>query len=471
MSVSSINETIGKYRWTICALVFFATTVNYFDRNVLGLLKTTLAEAGVFGPDKANQELYYSWVVMSFQIAYAIGMTLAGRFIDWIGTRRGYAYSLLGWSMAAIGHALAYNTFTFGIWRAALGFTEAGNFPAANKTIAEWFPKKERALATGIYNSGTNIGAILTPLFVPWIAIHWGWQVAFLFVGAIGLLWLFFWFRMYSSPEQKLEAGILKQAEYDYIHSDLDERDDDRENHEESAKAKVPWVKLLTYRQTWSFFFGKLLTDPVWWFYLFWLPAFLNGENARKILEFKSMNPAYTGDGTGVPGVISWTLAVAIVYTISTAGSIFGGWLPKRFINGGMATFKARKLSMLIYALFPLSVLLASWLGKFNTWYAVLVIGLACAAHQAWSANIFTTVSDMFPKKAVASVTGIGGMAGAVGGILIAQAAGLLLKHYTTLGKTELGYGMLFIYCGIAYLLAWIIMHFLVPRMKRVENL
>ncbi|NLJ42460.1 MAG: MFS transporter [Bacteroidales bacterium] len=471
MSAARINETIGKYRWTICALVFFATTVNYFDRNVLGLLKTTLAEAGIFGPDKANQELYYSWVVMSFQIAYAIGMTLAGRFIDWIGTKRGYAFSLLGWSIAAIGHALAYNTFTFGIWRAALGFTESGNFPAANKTMAEWFPKKERALATGLYNSGTNIGAILTPLFVPWIAIHWGWQFAFIFVGAIGLIWLFFWFRIYASPEQKLKAGILKQAEYDYIHSDLDEKADKEAEMEPGGKAKVPWTKLLTLRQTWSFFFGKFLTDPVWWFYLFWLPAFLNGENARKILEFKTLNPTYAGDGSGVPGVISWTLAVAVVYTISTIGSIFGGWIPKRFINGGMATYKARKLSMFIYALFPLSVLLASWLGKFNTWYAVLVIGLACAAHQAWSANIFTTVSDMFPKKAVASVTGIGGMAGAVGGILIAQAAGLLLKHYTAIGKTELGYGVMFIYCGIAYLLAWIIMHFLVPRMKRVENL
>lgn len=470
MSAASINETIGKYRWTICALVFFATTVNYFDRNVLGLLKPTLAEEGIFGADKANQELYYSWVVMSFQIAYAIGMTLAGRFIDWIGTKRGYAFSLLGWSIAAIGHALAHNAFTFGIWRAALGFTEAGNFPAANKTMAEWFPKKERALATGIYNSGTNVGAILTPLFVPWIAVHWGWQVAFIFVGAIGLIWLFFWFRTYASPEQKLRAGILSQAEYDYIHSDLDEKEE-KSKEVEGKTEKVPWVILLAKRQTWAFFFGKFLTDPVWWFYLFWLPAFLNGENARKILEFKTMNPAFAGTEADVPGVISWTFAVAVVYTIATVGSIFGGWLPKKFMNSGMVTYKARKLSMFIYALFPLSVLMASWLGQFNTWYAVLVIGLACAAHQAWSANIFTTVTDMFPKKAVASVTGIGGMAGAVGGILVAQAAGLLLKHYTALDKTEVGYGIMFIFCGIAYLLAWVVMHFLVPRMKRVENI
>ncbi len=466
MSFNSVNEKIGKYRWTICALVFFATTVNYFDRNVLGLLKPILADAGVFGADKADQELYYSWVVMSFQIAYALGMMLAGRFIDWIGTKRGYAFSLLGWSIAAIGHALAHNAFTFGFWRAALGFTEAGNFPAANKTMAVWFPKKERAYATGIYNSGTNIGAILTPLFVPWMAREWGWEWAFVFVGAIGLVWLYFWFRIYASPEDKLKAGVLSQAEYDYIRSDKDEKVE-----KESNGARVPWSKLLTFRQTWSFFWGKFLTDGVWWFYLFWLPAFLNGENARKIQNFLSSNPDFTGETSDIPGIISWTLAVAVVYTISTIGSVYGGWLPKKLIDGGMVTYKARKLSMFIYALFPLTVLLSSWLGQFNTWYAVLVIGVACAAHQAWSANIFTTVTDMFPKKAVASVTGIGGMAGAFGGILVSQSAGLLLKHYAALDKIELGYGFLFIYCGVAYVAAWIIMHFLVPRISRVENI
>jgi ACS family hexuronate transporter-like MFS transporter len=466
MSFTTVNEKLGQYRWTICALVFFATTVNYFDRNVLGLLKPILADAEIFGADKANQELYYSWVVMSFQIAYAIGMTLAGRFIDWIGTKRGYAFSLLGWSLAAIGHALAYSAFTFGAWRAALGFTEAGNFPAANKTMAIWFPKKERAFATGIYNSGANIGAIITPLFVPWIAIHWGWQWAFIFVGFTGTIWLFFWYRIYASPEDKLKAGVLSKAEYDYINSDLDEKEDSK-----GEAGRIKWSKLLTYRQTWSFFFGKFLTDGVWWFYLFWLPAFLSGENARKIAEYKSLNANFIGLASEVPGIISWTLAVAVVYTISTFGSVYGGWLPKKLINNGMAAFRARKLSMFIYALFPLTVLSASWLGRFNTWYAVLVIGIACAAHQAWSANIFTTVTDMFPKKAVASVTGIGGMSGAIGGIIIAQSAGLILKHYTALGKIESGYGILFIFCGIAYILAWIIMHFFVPTMKRVENL
>lgn len=464
--MEDIQSKIGKYRWTICALVFFATTVNYLDRNVLGLLKPTLTAKGVFGIEAGNQELYYSYVVISFQIAYALGMLLAGRFIDWIGTKKGYFIALLGWSFAAIGHAFAHTTFSFGFWRAALGITESGNFPAANKTMAEWFPKKERALATGLYNSGANIGAIVAPLTVPWIALNWGWEWAFVLTGAVGLIWLFFWYKMYASPAEKVKTGHLTQAEFDYIHSDKDETE---EAKNDIKQERVPWLKLLTFRQTWAFFFGKFLTDPIWWFYMFWLPAFLNGENARKIAEFMTNNPGYTGEQSDIPGIISWPFAVAIVYTVSTVGSIFGGWLPKRFINNGMATFKARKMSMFIYALFPLLVLFASRLGQINTWYAVFTIAIACAAHQAWSANIFTTVSDMFPKKAVASVTGIGGMAGAFGGILIAWAAGLLLKHFTELGKIELGYGILFIVCGLAYVLAWILMHFLVPKMKRVE--
>lgn len=466
MSFNEVNEKIGRYRWTICGLVFFATTVNYLDRNVLGLLKPVLSADGVFGADKANQELYYSYVVICFQIAYAVGMTLAGRLIDWIGTKRGYFVALLGWSIAAIGHAFAHTTASFGFWRAMLGLSEAGNFPAANKTIAEWFPKKERAYATGFYNSGANIGAIVAPLTVPFIARAWGWEWAFVLTGAIGLIWIFFWLRGYESPDEKLEKGKLSQAEYDYIHSDVDEKG---EAEDVDAAHKVSWLKLLTFRQTWAFFFGKFLTDPIWWFYLFWLPAFLEGENERKIADFLSGNPNYAGETADIPGIISWPLAVAIVYTIATFGSIFGGWVPKKLINSGMVTYKARKLSMFIYALFPLSVLLASKLGEINTWFAVLIIGIACAAHQAWSANIFTTVSDMFPKKTVASVTGIGGMAGAFGGILIAWAAGLLLKHFVALGKIEAGYAIMFIICGLAYVVAWLVMHFLVPKMKRVE--
>jgi len=470
MSFISINEKIGKYRWTICSLVFFATTLNYLDRNVLGLLKSTLSANGVFGIDKANQELYYSYVVVAFQIAYTVGMIMAGRFIDWIGTKRGYAFSLIGWSIAAIGHAFGHTTFTFGIWRAALGLTEAGNFPAANKTIAEWFPKKERAYATGIYNSGSNIGAIVAPLCVPWIAINWGWEWAFVFTGAIGLIWLFFWYRTYATPAEKLKHGILSQPEYNYIHSDVEELLTKKSEIEiETIHEKISWKKLLNFKQTWSFIIGKLLTDPVWWFYLYWLPGYLNESNQHRILNFISANPNFSGDRNSIPGIISWPLALAIVYTISTFGSILGGWLPKKFINSGMVAYKARKFSMLIYALFPLSVLLASRLGEINTWYAVFTIALACSAHQAWSANIFTTVSDMFPKKAVATVTGIGGMAGSLGGILLSSTAGLLLRHFTVLGRVETGYGILFVICGLAYLSAWIIMNILAPKMQRVE--
>lgn len=468
MSLDSVNKQIGNYRWRICALVFFATTVNYLDRNVLGLLKPVLSADGVFGADVANQELYYSYVVISFQLAYAIGMMLAGRFIDWVGTKSGYAYSLIGWSLAAIGHAFGHTTLTFGFWRAMLGVTEAGNFPAANKTIAEWFPKKERAYATGFYNSGANVGAIVAPLVVPWIASHWGWEWAFILTGLIGFIWIFFWYISYESPTKKLEKGLLSQVEYDYIHSDKDEQEAEAAS---VNKEKVAWSRLLTYRQTWAFFFGKFFTDPVWWFFLFWLPSFLNGENTRKVADYIAQNPGFTGTDVDVPGYISWPFAVAVVYTISTFGSIFGGWLPKKFINGGMDANKARKTSMFIFAIFPLTVLLASKLGEINTWFAVFTISIACAAHQAWSANIFTTVSDMFPKKAVASVTGIGGMAGALGGILIAWAAGLLLKHFTELGKVELGYGIMFVVCGSAYILAWVIMHLLVPKFKQITDL
>lgn len=464
--MSQLNERIGKYRWTICALVFFATTINYLDRNVLGLLKQTLSDHGVFGADKADQELNYSTVVICFQVAYAVGMLAAGRLIDWVGTKAGYAYSLIGWSLAAIGHAFGHTTATFGIWRAALGFAEAGNFPAANKTMAEWFPRKERAFATGLYNSGANVGAIIAPLSVPYIAEHWGWEWAFILTGAIGLIWIAFWYLTYASPSAKLQSGHLGQAEYDYIHSDKDELVAEQS---EVSSPRITGAQLLTFHQTWAFVIGKFLTDPIWWFFMFWLPAFLGGENARKVAAYVAAHPGFAGDKSTVPGVISWPLAVAVVYTVSTAGSIFGGWLPKKFINGGMDASKARKLAMFIFALLPLSVLFASRLGAINTWLAVATIAIACSAHQAWSANIFTTVSDMFPKKAVASVTGLGGMAGAVGGILIARVAGLLLKHFQAVGKIELGYGILFIICGSAYVTAWIAMHLLAPKFDMVE--
>ncbi len=465
MTIASVNEQIGRHRWTICALIFAATTVNYLDRNVLGLLKPVLSTAGVFGADKADQELNYSTVVICFQVAYAVGMLFAGKFIDKVGTKSGYAWALIGWSVAAIGHAFGHHTWSFGMWRAALGVTEAGNFPAANKAVAEWFPKKERAFATGLYNSGANVGAIVAPLTVPYIATAWGWEWAFILTGAAGLLWVALWYPLYASPAAKLRIGKLSQAEFDYIHGDADEQEAEKND---IAKEKVSWFKLLTFRQTWAFVVGKFMTDPVWWFFLFWLPAFLAGENSRKVQAFMAVHPEYTGAESAIPGVISWPFAVAVVYTISTVGSIFGGWLPKRLMNGGMDANKARKTAMFVFALLPLTVLLASRLGNINTWLAVATISIACAAHQAWSANIFTTVSDMFPKKTVASVTGIGGMAGAVGGILVSRAAGLLFKHYEQRGHIETGYGILFIVCGLAYVTAWVIMHLLVPKFKKI---
>lgn len=426
-------------------MVFFATTINYLDRQVISLLKPFLESAGLFGDDPTHFESVYANLVIVFQIAYASGMLLVGGIIDKFGTKIGYALSLFGWSLAAIGHAFAKTPFGFGVARAALGVPEAGNFPAAIKTTAEWFPKKERALATGIFNSGTNVGAIIAPLVVPWIAVTWGWQEAFIITGAIGLIWLGFWFVMYDSPEKKLANGQLKQTEYDHIMSDKEET----VAADGSELKKISWFKLLTYRQTWAFFMGKLLTDPIWWFFLFWLPAFLKEE--------------YGLTGTQV------SFPIALVYTMTTVGSIFGGWLPKRFMEKGMDANKARKTAMFIYALFPLSVLSAQYMGGFSMWYAVIIIGIAASAHQAWSANIFTTVSDMFPKRAIASVTGIGGMAGAVGGILIAKAAGLLFDHYKALGDIKIGYGIMFMICATAYIIAWFVMHALVPKFKKIS--
>lgn len=432
----TVSTGVGKYRWTICSLVFFATTINYLDRAVISLLKSNLEQ------EFRWTETDYSNIVIAFQVSYAFGMLGVGRLIDKLGTKLGYAVSITLWSIAAVGHALVKSTFGFLIARSALGVTEAGNFPAAIKTVAEWFPKKERALATGIFNSGTNIGAILAPLTVPFIAATWGWQWAFIITGLIGFLWLIAWFALYEVPARHAR---LSKAEFDYIHSDTEE-----------GTATIPvagssasWIKLLGFKQTWAFALGKFLTDPVWWFYLFWLPAFLKAE--------------YGVEGTAT------ALPVALVYTLSTFGSIAGGWLPLKLIKNGMPVFKARKTSMLIYAFCALPVLFSQYLGTFNMWLAVFIIGFAASAHQAWSANIFTTVSDMFPKNAIGSVIGIGGMAGGLGGMLIAKLAGLLFDHYKALGTIEIGYYIMFLICGSAYLIAWLVMHLLAPKMKQVE--
>ena len=434
--LNQTNQPRGGYRWVILGLVFFATTVNYLDRQVISLLKDDYLEP-LFGWSETD----YANIVVVFQLTYAIGMLGVGWIIDRIGTKLGYAFSLLVWSFAAIGHAFAKSTFGFMVARGVLGVSEAGNFPSAIKTVAEWFPKRERALATGIFNSGTNVGAIIAPLTVPLIALWWGWQWAFLLTGSIGLLWLIFWFSMYEIPSKHRR---LKKTEYDYIHSDEDETAEAARGNE-----KVSWFKLLTYRQTWAFVSGKFLTDPVWWFYLFWLPTFLNKQYGMSKTDL--------------------ALPVAVVYSMTTVGSVFGGWLSGNLIKRGWEVYKARRGAMLVFALCVLPVVTAQALGEYSHWFAILIVGFAASAHQAWSANIFTTTSDMFPKKAVASVTGLGGMAGGIGGILIARTAGALLDHYKALGSIETGYYIMFILCGSLYLVAWVVFNLLAPKMRRVE--
>ncbi|GEP94105.1 MFS transporter [Chitinophaga cymbidii] len=426
-----MNSTIvGRYRWRIVALLFFATTINYIDRQVIGLLKPILEKEFNW------TESEYGQIVMIFSACYAGGLLIFGRFVDKVGTKVGYTVSIIVWSVAAMAHALAKSTFGFAMSRAWLGLGEAGNFPVAIKSVAEWFPKKERALATGIFNSGANIGAVAAPAVVPWLAGAYGWQQAFIWTGVIGFIWLGFWLVMYEIPSRHKKVS---KAEYDHIHSDKDGGDP-------AVKVKVPWGKLFVVRQTWAFLFGKLLTDPIWWFFLFWLPSYFS---TTFNLDMKNL---------GLP--------LIIVYTATTIGSIGGGYLSGWFINRGWPVFKARKTAMLIFAICVMPIMAAQYVD--NMWIVVTLISLAAAAHQAWSANIFTTASDMFPKEAVSSVVGIGGMAGSIGGMLFPIVVGALLDHYKALGNIEAGYNVLFIICGVMYLLAWFMMHIFAPKMEQV---
>jgi MFS transporter, ACS family, hexuronate transporter len=424
-----MQNTIGKYRWTIVALLFFATTINYLDRQVIGLLKPTLEKQFNWS------ETDYSNIVIAFQAAYAFSLMAFGGIIDKIGTKLGYTISIIMWSIAAIAHAAARSTFGFGVARAALGLGEAGNFPAAIKAVAEWFPKKERALATGIFNSGANIGAVAAPIMVPWILGIYGWEMAFIVTGAIGFIWLIFWWLYYERPAKHAK---LTKEEFDYIHSDIDEQNADEK--------PVAWLKLFGIRQTWAFVFGKMLTDPIWWFFLFWLPSYFS---TTFNLDLKKP---------------SWELI--IVYTATTIGSIGGGYLSGYFISKGWETHKARKVAMFIFAICVVPIMSARY--ATNIWQAVALISLAAAAHQAWSANIYTVASDMFPKKAISSVIGIGGMAGSVGGIIFPMIVGSLLDSYKAAGNINGGYNIIFILCGSAYVLAWGIMQFFAPKNERV---
>ena len=419
------GTAVSRYRWVVCALLFFATTINYIDRQILSLLKPILDEQMGW----TNEQ--FGLINSAFQGAYGFGLLVFGWFIDRYGTKIGYAVSIAAWSVAALGHALVGSVGGFMGARIALGLGEGGNFPSAIKAVALWFPKRERALATSIFNSGTNVGAIIAPAIVPWIAFTWGWQAAFIAAGIAGFLWLFFWIPFYDVPEKIARVSAGERA---LIKSDSDEV----ETHQ-----KVRWLQLLRYRQTWSFIVAKFLTDPVWWFFLIWLPDYFKVTRGLDIKQ-------------------SWIHLVTI-YVIVTVLSIIGGWVTGHLAKTGWTVTRARKTGMFIFALLVVPIYLATAVGD---WTAVMLIGLAGAAHQAWSANLFTTVSDMFPKRAVASVIGIGGMAGALGGMLFPFLTGRLLDAFKASGDITGGYAILFAICAFMYLVTFAVHHLLAPRFE-----
>jgi ACS family hexuronate transporter-like MFS transporter len=431
--------SVGHYRWVICGLLFFAATVNYLDRNVIGILKPTLQQQ--FG----WSEVDYGDIVFAFQLAYAIGLLLVGRLMDWLGTKKGFALALFVWSLAAIAHAeapllggpvaralsamgLTYGASVAGFIavRFLLGLGEAGNFPASIKAVAEWFPKRERALATGVFNSGTNVGALVVPLLVPWITVTYGWYWAFVGTGLLGLLWLFLWWPLYDRPDRHPR---VTPAELALIRSDPPE-----------STAKVPLRAVLPHRQAWAFTVGKFLTDPVWWLYLFWIPDFLTRTFGVKLLGMM--------------------LPLLVIYSLATVGSIGGGWLSGSLLRRGWTVNAARKTAMLICAVAVIPIIFASRVE--SMWLAVVLVGLAAAAHQGWSANLFTIASDCFPRQAVGTVVGFGGMAGAVGGMLIAKITGYILQATGS-------YLPVFLIAGSAYLVALAIVQLLVPRLQPVR--
>lgn len=408
---------VGRYRWVICALLFLATTINYIDRQVLGILAPTLQH------DIGWNDAQYGAIVSWFTLAYAIGFLGIGRIMDRIGTRKGFAGSIVVWSLAAIGHAFVRTVTGFSVVRFVLGLGESGNFPGAIKTVSEWFPTGERALATGIFNAGSNIGAIVTPLIVPWIALTWGWRWAFVFTGALGFLWLALWLAIYRRPS---EHPRLSAQEYAYIQSDPPQ-----------PVTTVSWRGLLRQRQTWAFAIGKFMTDPIWWFYLYWLPKFLDARYGITL-----------GDVA---------LPLIAIYLLADVGSVAGGWLSSYFIEHGRSVNWARKMAMLIAAVVIVPTMFAPSAG--SLWLAVGIVGIAAAAHQWWSANLFTLSSDMFPRRAVGTVVGIGGFAGAIGGVLFQRVTGLVLQANGD------DYTPIFVVCGLAYVTALLFIHLLAPRM------
>lgn len=472
-ALGNVNQKMTQYRWVICAMLFFATTVNYLDRQVLSLLQPMLEEEFHWTDND------YGTITAIFSLFYAISMLFAGRFIDWMGTKKGYAWSIAVWSAGAALHAFCgvltekwvglpdadalravaagtdlaatismVSVTFFIIARCVLALGEAGNFPAAIKATAEYFPKKDRAFATGIFNSGANVGAIVAPLTVPLMAELWGWEMAFIVVGLIGFIWMGLWVFIYKPIEGN---KAVNEAERAYIQQDDAQVTSDEV--EPAAESKLSFLQCLGFKQTWAFAFGKFMTDGVWWFFLFWTPAYLKIQ--------------YGMEGTQV----AWPIAV--LYTITVIGSVFGGKFPTYFINRGMNPYAGRMRAMLIIAFFPLVVLFAQPFGYISYWVPILLISVGASAHQAWSANIFSTVGDMFPKSAIATVTGIGGMAGGIGSFFIQKGAGMLFTYSGDTGMTFMGfegkpagYAIVFIFCAVAYLIGWIVMKILVPKYK-----
>ncbi|MEZ2353031.1 MFS transporter [Caballeronia sp. RCC_10] len=419
-AVVGVARAASRYRWTVCALLFFATVINYMDRQILGLL------APVLQHDIGWTQVQYGRVVIAFSAFYAIGLLCFGRIVDWLGTRISYALAMFVWSIAAMLHAAVGSVMGFAMVRALLGIGEGGNFPAAIKTTAEWFPRRERALATGIFNSGANIGAVFAPAIIPALAVAFGWRAAFVMVGAIGIVWLAVWFVMYRQPDGSAHDDDLALESDEAAAADAG-----------NAKAGAPgFGVLIRKRETWAFIVGKFLTDPVWWFYLFWLPKWLN--------ESRGMDMQHIG------------LPLVVIYAITTVGSIGGGWISSALLRSGWSVNAARKTAMLICACCVLPIAFVSQVH--DLWVAVAIVGLAAAAHQGWSANLFTTASDMFPKRAVGAVVGIGGMAGSIGGVLFSEVIGQVLQRT---GQ----YWALFAIGALAYLVAFGVMHVLTPKM------
>ncbi len=503
------KQAIGKYRWVVVTLLLFSTTINYMDRNVIGFLKDYFCSAEGFGWSSTD----FSTLTSVFTFFYAGFTLVAGWVIDKIGTKLGLALSLILWSITGIlsafmGKTVALQSFA----RSLFGMGEAGNFPASIKAVAEWFPKKERALATGIFNSGSNIGAMICAIFVPWALLKWGvgneafgvfhgWQMAFIITGVVGFLWLLFWFWLYETPAKLKATGKLQKAEYDYIHSDDVVVETPKEEREED-KAKVPWLKMLGYKQTLAFVVGKFMTDGIWWFLLFWLPTYVKQQFCYGLT--KEVTASYV------------MISNFTVFGVAIIGSVYGGSIPLSFMNRGWQTYRARMTAMLIIACAPLFLLSTQWMATYGIVAAICVISIGGAAHQAWSANLFTTVSDMFPKKAVGTVTGIGAAAGGLGGVLIQQIAGRLEDHYRGIGvglakaqgfiqettkiplekikidnlkdvitdpsyteqarllissNVSVAYGIMFTVCALSYLTAWLLMKALVPRHKPITDI